>query len=387
MTLGVEAELYCKDEGGVLTLRTPKVAALPDEIPPLVTETLQMPGRICLPLRGKVSSAPKEDFPYVDILGILVIAAEASLPASDLFFLEKFAGRVGFSLHNKILTERSMRHVDFVRKLAHDIGHNVITPNMRMKLLLLQLENQLETFGTIIHESKGRNPDELTALHAHMMRQYADLMGQFKNGAMFLESLLRQSHFDLGHYALRCIPLDLIESVVKPQFERYRPYMEERDIIIEPAPLPLSGIPCRTQADLGLISQSLANLLGNAVKYTAPAADGKKRMRCEVVVVPQMFGERDGVKVTVYSTGERIGEEDEPRLFDDSFRAANAGAETGTGHGLYFVRAIVTEHGGQAGYERVGEYNGFYFVLPLEDPQRAHKRQLESAGVEEAEFI
>jgi len=51
-----------------------------------------------------------------------------------LLFLEKFANRVGFQLHNRILRDRSREHLDFIRNLVEDIGHNVIVPNIYFKL-------------------------------------------------------------------------------------------------------------------------------------------------------------------------------------------------------------------------------------------------------------
>jgi signal transduction histidine kinase len=121
-------------------------------------------------------------------------------------------------------------------------------------------------------------------------------------------------------------------------------------------------------ADLGLISQAVANYLGNAVKYTkAPEDGGPPQLRCEVAIVPNIFPHRgSGVKVSVCTTGPAIPFEDEPHLFENSYRASNSKGEHGTGHGLFFVREIVAEHHGISGYERTLEGNNFYFILPLE---------------------
>ncbi|MDR1359845.1 MAG: HAMP domain-containing histidine kinase, partial [Deltaproteobacteria bacterium] len=263
------------------------------------------------------------------------------------------------------LAERHLRHVLFLRTLAKDISHNVITPNMRIKLHLRRLKDQAEALGKL----SGKFPaaEELNALHAAMSEQISTLNGQFQNGALFLESLLRQSHFDLGHYSLRCTRLDIRAQIILPQLTEYRRGMEERGILLDPESFRLPDSPCLVQADHGLISQTLANLLSNASKYARPyGKDSSPRTRCAVSLVPGAFPDsQPGVRVAVISTGPPLSQEDESRLFQDSFRAANSAEEIGTGHGLSFVREIINAHHGIYGYERLPEGNSFYFLLPL----------------------
>ena len=187
------------------------------------------------------------------------------------------------------------------------------------------------------------------------------LAGHFQNGALFLESLLRQSHFDLGRYAPRYARLDVGLQVVLPQLEEYRTRLEERGIRLAPESFTLPDEPCPVLADLGLISQILANLLSNAVKYARPyGEDAVPWARCTVTLVPGA-----GVRVAVASSGPPLSPEDEAGLFREDFRAANAADEEGTGHGLSFVREIAAAHHGAAGYERLPAANVFYFLLPL----------------------
>ena len=374
----LEAEIYSKNEHGVLILRTPKISDLPANTPPASWQTRWEYGCLYLPIRGKHTSEVNADHPYSpeDLLGMLVVATEgvnaatAAAPEEiDLLFLEKFANRIGYALHNKLLAERNKRHVQFLRNLAHDIGHNITTPNMRFKLMLLQLEEQIAGMGkTLDAQPVNDISEEMRSIHEKLHLHSKSLMGQFKNGALFLESLLRQSHFDLGHYALRCARIDLCSRVVTPQFDRYRGNMEERGIQIDSTQPKLPKQPCMVLADLGLISQALANLLGNAVKYTKPpTGNDPPSVRCEVTIASNVFPhDTDGIKVAVSTTGPALTPEDESHLFENSFRASNVGGEYGTGHGLFFVREIVNEHHGITGYERTPHGNCFYFILPLE---------------------
>lgn len=366
-----DAELYLKDGESKLKLMTPaihpEIVGVPDARP----ETWQDGARCYVPIRGKDSLVVTRGQRIVagqDVMGVLVVYPDMELKGHDLLFLEKFANRVGFCLHNKTLANRNARHILFLRKLAHDIGHNIVTPNMRLKLMLNHMERHISQLGELADGMSCAEADiqNLRKIQRGMNEYIRDISGTFKNSALFLESLLRQSHFDVGHYVLRLSRLDLRSLVVAPQFERYRPHLEEKSFHVAEAQPVMPSEPCMVQADLGLISQVLANLLSNAVKYASPTFNGKTgEVRCTVELVPSAFGaDAQGVKVSVFSSGPHLSPEDAKRIFDDNYRAPNAAGQSGTGHGLYFVREITAEHGGTSGYEPVEGGNLFYFMLP-----------------------
>jgi signal transduction histidine kinase len=299
-------------------------------------------------------------------MGVLALRYTTPLAGHDLLFLEKYANRVGYCLHNKILADRNARHILFLRKLSHDIGHNIITPNMRLKLLLNHLENQINELGKAAGEGEDPVPVEtLRGIQGKMAEHIKDIQGTFNNSALFLESLLRQSHFDVGHYVLRRVRLDIREAVVTPQFERYRGNLLERGLCVPETP-DFPSEPCLVEADFGLISQVLANFFSNAVKYACRQCDGRPgEVRCKVEVVPAAFkGDQAGIKVSVFSSGPPIPKEEAGQLFDDNYRATNSHGKSGTGHGLFFVREILAAHGGSSGYEALPGGNSFYFILP-----------------------
>lgn len=368
-----EAELYLNNESGNPVLVTPAInhsGAVP------LTEirsTLWYDDSHCyVPVYGKNAFVvirserhPTNEAP----IGVLVLHISRSLESHELLFLEKFANRVGFCLDNKRMAQRNERHVLFLRKLANDIGHNIITPNMRLKLMLRHLEGQIESFDLLIKESvqEAVLEEKLSNLQQKMAEQSKSIIGTFQNSALFLESLLRQSHFDLGRYVLRRVKLDLCALVVRPQFERYRPLFDEKNIHIANDQPFCQARQCMVQADLGLISQVLANMLSNAAKYSKPVKDAEQaEVRCSVELLPDIFGPNSpGVKVAVFSSGVHLPEDEAKRLFDDNYRASNASGQYGTGHGLFFVREIIAEHEGRSGYEPSEAGNTFYFILPV----------------------
>lgn len=370
MFFSLPAELHMKSsEDGAFYPGTPLIDPAVTTLPTVRAEIWRQNRRCYIPMRGRDallmghSSLLDED-----IMGVLVLESAAPFEEHERLFLEKFVNRVGFCLHNKLLAQRNSQHILFLRKLAHDIGHNIITPNMRLMLMLNQMEGQLASFAEFLEAPQDdASQHDLRILHRKMTEQARQISSNFKNSAIFLESLLRQSHFDLGHYVLRRSRLDICSLVVLPQFERFRTHFEECGIAALPEHPQCPPTPCMVQADFGLISQVLANLLSNAGKYARPAAeDEQPEVRCWSEVEDNAFGAgRDGIKVAVFSTGTHIPEEEARRLFEDNYRASNSSGQYGTGHGLFFVREIVDAHQGLSGYTPAPRGNVFHFTLPL----------------------
>jgi signal transduction histidine kinase len=104
----------------------------------------------------------------------------------------------------------------------------------------------------------------------------------------------------------------------------------------------------------------VSNLLSNAIKYTP--AGGEVRLGLAV--------EGPRIELQVSDTGIGIPEADQPKLFREFFRAANARAlaEVGTGLGLAIVRSIVEQHGGSIAVDS-GEGRGTTFRVSLPRPE------------------
>lgn len=384
----VKAELYARDEAGVFTVQTPKVGpdtALPDlELlrrfpcssrvgsPWYFFPVKGRPGNDSGALRGRdMGPVQGEDaLPRAEereILAVMAILPETPLTEHDKLFYEKFANRLGFSLHNRILALRNLEHIEFVRTLVHDIGHNVIVPNLHFKLLMRQMENKIAALKRMSEsaespcEGDGASMRDLCCkIEAH----YEEINKHFLQSSFFLETLLRQSHFDQGRYVLQRTRFAFVPRVVSAQFERYRQRFQERDIAVEERFFE-GAENVFIDGDVGLLSQVMANFLSNAVKYTRATTDGL-RVRCCSCIEKDHFGRgTDGIRVAVCSTGAEIPENEACQLFSESFRAFNAGEEQGTGHGLYFSRLIVGQHGGECGYERDAGWNVFFMILPV----------------------
>ena len=111
-------------------------------------------------------------------------------------------------------------------------------------------------------------------------------------------------------------------------------------------------------ADRGLITQAVANLVDNAIKYSPE--------RTSVTLSTAL--EADTVRLTVEDRGYGIPPEDHERVWEKFYRVARDGRikeEESTGLGLSFVRQVVEQHGGQVFLESApGLGSKVGFTLP-----------------------
>jgi signal transduction histidine kinase len=116
------------------------------------------------------------------------------------------------------------------------------------------------------------------------------------------------------------------------------------------------------------VEQVLANLVGNALKYSPES---------ERVSVTVERRARE-IQVAVGDRGMGIPPEELPRLFGRFYRTPQALASglSGTGLGLYISRGIVVAHGGRIWAESPGEGRGatFRFTLPVAPPEPGGRR-------------
>jgi signal transduction histidine kinase len=113
------------------------------------------------------------------------------------------------------------------------------------------------------------------------------------------------------------------------------------------------------QADPGLLRQLIDNLVGNAIKYTAP----DQQPRIQITSEPD--DEPGWIRVHVTDCGVGIPDGEEELIFQEFHRGPQEGRSAGTGLGLALTRRIVGLHGGHVRARRNPEGGStFTFTLP-----------------------
>lgn len=134
--------------------------------------------------------------------------------------------------------------------------------------------------------------------------------------------------------------------------------------------------------DQDLISQAVANLLSNAVRYTPENG----------MVTVELTRENGYAKISVRDTGVGIAEEDMKKVFSRFWRAdvARQSVDGGLGIGLALVKEVVDQHFGDVSVSStLGEGSTFVMRIPLapEDrvkPMTPHARKSSSRRQERA---
>jgi PAS domain S-box-containing protein len=178
---------------------------------------------------------------------------------------------------------------------------------------------------------------------------------QVRHLAGLLDDLIDVSRVTRGLVALDMRACDM-HAVAADALEQIKPMTESR---CQALTATLEEGPVRILGDHKRVVQVLANLLGNASKYT-PAGG---HIRLELAV------RDDSVVLRIIDDGIGISAELLPRVFDlftQGERSADR-AQGGLGVGLAVVRSLVEVHGGQAyaASEGLGKGSVFTVVLPL----------------------
>ncbi len=169
-----------------------------------------------------------------------------------------------------------------------------------------------------------------------------------------LDSLLDISRIVSGKMAmeLHAVPPQQIISETVESFRGAALGQGVKIHILLPGDLP------EVWADTMRIGHVFANLLSNALKYTASG---------DTVTVTAQVGKQQ-VEFSVSDTGKGIPEQYLSRVFDPFFRVPGQEADTGTGLGLSIVKEIVEAHGGSVTVKsKTGEGTTFSFALRRAD--------------------
>jgi signal transduction histidine kinase len=379
---GLESRLYLLCEAGALELVCDSLHGLYPEKPKsppniqLSSQAYATDHAWVVPIRGNQLLVDRLPFYTKDqVIGMLEFFPGAQLSEKDRFFFEKFANRLGYNLHVKIIAWQNIQRLRFINSLVADIEHNVIIPNITLSLYLRHLRQKITALKDLECLCDFRDPgcqvpelpqEKFRDLVKGLESDYQTLEQHYKGVSLFLESLFRPSHFLKGQLVLRRRTCRVQSEIIQPQLQLFLPKLKERHIDIDDSMgvMPDEDLPL--SVDKGLMSQVYANLFSNAVKYARRNEDGCIYVAYGRDVLHHYFGlGKNGVKFNMFTTGPHIPLEDRAHIFEEGYRGSNVDGEVGTGRGLYFVRNVIETHGGEVGYEPTRGGNNFFFILPL----------------------
>ncbi len=180
----------------------------------------------------------------------------------------------------------------------------------------------------------------------------ADCVEEADRVLVMLNTLMDISEAESGAMPLRRDAVRLGE-VVERAVDLYRDVAEAQGVSLDVEP---RG-PVVVHGDRIRLEQVAANLIDNAVKYTA--AGGR--------VIVSVGRDGDRAELVVRDTGIGIPADEQPRIWERSYRGDRSRSPRGLGLGLSLVKAIAEAHRGNVSVSsRPGEGSVFIVTLPLE---------------------
>jgi len=198
-------------------------------------------------------------------------------------------------------------------------------------------------FVELLHRDVATSLSEKSLRHLTTISESAQRMGHM------IDDLLGLSR--VGRATLAKSSVDLRE-LVGETIREMEPDTRGRDLVWDIRSLPV------VRADRGLLRLVLANLIGNAVKFTG------EKVRA-VIEIGTVAGAADETVIYVRDNGAGFDVRYADKLFDVFQRLHSEAEFKGTGVGLSTVRRIVQRHGGRTWAEGVVDQGAtFYFSLP-----------------------
>ena len=269
---------------------------------------------------------------------ISVMAAERQrYHPADLSLLEDLAHRAALAIDNARVYRRAQESAEVRRDLVAVVAHDLKNPLNAIAVAAALMGKQA---------APGAEGERVR-------RQTAIIGSATERMNRLIHDLLDVSAIDAGRLELERVPLK-VGALVAEAIELMTPMAHDKEMKLE-AQIAPGDETLELSGDRERLLQVLANLIGNAVKFSEP----KRRVR-----VSARRG--DGVvEFAVADDGPGIAPEHLPHLFDRFWRVRGPRRD-GTGLGLWIVKGLVEAHGGRVGvHTELGKGSTFSFQIPL----------------------
>ncbi len=340
------------DAEGAVHLARVRVLELPGGFRLLVGHDLEERER----LREIVLAAGRWSLAIVIVLGVAgglfvtrrVLKRVDAMSATSQKIMEgDLAGRLPVSgtgdeldrlaVNLNLMLERIEALMHGLKEISDNIAHDLRTP-------LTRLRNRCEEALR-----RGGNESQYRAALESTIEESDALIRTFN-------ALLMIARAESGQAREGMREIDAAE-IARGVGELYEPLADEKGISLRvdaPEPAPVHG-------NRELISQALANIVDNAIKYGAPELPAQSSARPEIVVTAMPEGDR--ILLAVADHGRGIPQSDRTRAIERFVRLEQSRSEPGSGLGLSLASAVARLHGGELKLE--DNHPGLRSVLVL----------------------
>jgi signal transduction histidine kinase len=237
---------------------------------------------------------------------------------------------------------------------ARDELLGVVAHDLRNPLAAIMMK------AALIRESREVAKSERMRAHAVSIENVAMRMDYL------IKTMLDAASIETGHFSIEPAACEAA-GVIREVADMFEGLSQSKHVRLDWSVTPNELV---VRADRDRLIEVLTNLVGNALKFTAPGG-----------VVRLAVDQRgDQARFAVVDTGPGIPSAEHERIFDRFWRWGTDGHK-GTGLGLFIAKQVIEAHGGRIWVESESGHGAtFHFTLAVGAPERAD-RPAHGAGV------